>query len=157
MDMMLAKFVDVFFRDKAGELKERTIKNKCYMIEAHLLPYFENKQMNEISSSDIIQWQDAVMAKGYLRTYFRMVQNQITALFTHVSNICNLNNNPCIKVKKLGKPDADKLNFWMKDEYDCFISGIDRESKYYVIFEILFGRGVERGDVGFNKRTIKST
>jgi len=34
MDMMLGAFVDVYFRDKAGELKERTIKNKRYMIEA---------------------------------------------------------------------------------------------------------------------------
>lgn len=75
-----------------------------------------------------------------------MVQNQITALFTHASNIYNLNNNPCKKVKKMGKSDADKLNFWTKDEYDCFISGIDRESKYYVIFEILFWTGCREGD-----------
>ncbi len=141
MDMMLGAFVDVYFRDKAGELKERTIKNKRYMIEAHVLPYFENKQMNEISPSDIIQWQNAIRAKGYSQTYLRMVQNQITALFTHASNIYNLNNNPCKKVKKMGKSDADKLNFWTKDEYDCFISGVDRESKYYVIFEILFWTG----------------
>lgn len=147
MDMMLGAFVDVYFRDKAGELKERTIKNKRYMIEAHVLPYFENKQMNEISPSDIIQWQNAIRAKGYSQTYLRMVQNQITALFTHASNIYNLNNNPCKKVKKMGKSDADKLNFWTKDEYDCFISGIDRESKYYVIFEILFWTGCREGEM----------
>lgn len=129
MDMMLGAFVDMYFRDKAGKLKERTIKNKRYMIEAHVLPYFENKQMNEISPSDIIQWQNAIRAKGYSQTYLSMVQNQIAALFTHASNIYNLTNNPCKKVKKMGKSDADKLNFWTKDEYDCFISGIDRESK----------------------------
>ena len=145
MDMMLGAFVDVYFRDKAGELKERTIKNKRYMIEAHVLPYFENKQMNEISPSDIIQWQNAIRAKGYSQTYLCMVQNQITALFTHASNIYNLNNNPCKKVKKMGKSDADKLCFWTKDEYDCFINGIDRESKYYVIFEILFWTGCREG------------
>lgn len=55
------------------------------MIEAHVLPYFENKQMNEISLSDIIQWQNAIRAKGYSQIYLRMVQNQITALFTHAS------------------------------------------------------------------------
>lgn len=49
MEMMLGAFVDVYFQDKAGELKERTIKNKQYMIEAHVLPYFANKRMNEIS------------------------------------------------------------------------------------------------------------
>ena len=117
------------------------------MIEAHVLPYFENKQMNEISPSDIIQWQNAIRAKGYSQTYLRMVQNQITALFTHASNIYNLNNNPCKKVKKMGKSDADKLNFWTKDEYDCFISGIDRESINYVIFEIQFWTGCREGEL----------
>ena len=29
MEMMLGAFVDVYFQDKAGELKERTIKNKA--------------------------------------------------------------------------------------------------------------------------------
>ena len=148
MDMMLGAFVDVYFRDKAGELKERTIKNKRYMIEA-----------------DIIQWQNAIRAKGYSQTYLRMVQNQITALFTHASNIYNLNNNPCKKVKKMGKSDADKLNFWTKDEYDCFISGIDRESKYYVIFEILFWTGcregellaLTKGDISFENNQISIT
>lgn len=47
----------------------------------------------------------------------------------------------------MGKSDADKLNFWTKDEYDCFINGIDRESKYYVIFEILFWTGCREGEM----------
>ena len=141
MEMMLGAFVDVYFQDKAGELKERTIKNKQYMIEAHVLPYFANKRMNEITPSDIIQWQNEMRAKGYSQTYLRMVQNQITALFTHACNIYNLGNNPCKKVKKMGKADADKLNFWTKAEYDSFIRGIDKESRYFVIFEILFWTG----------------
>ena len=147
MDMALGAFVEIYFRDKEGELKERSIKNKRYMIEAHILPYFENKKMNEITPSDIIQWQNIMREKGYAQTYLRMVQNQITALFTHASNIYNLNNNPCKKVKKMGKSDADKLNFWTKDEYDCFISGIDRESINYVIFEIQFWTGCREGEL----------
>ena len=65
MDMTLGAFVEIYFRDKEGELKERSIKNKRYMIEAHILPYFENKKMNEITPSDIIQWQNVMREKGY--------------------------------------------------------------------------------------------
>ena len=108
LEMTLGAFVNIYFRDKAGELKDRTIKNKRYMIEVHILPYFENKRMNEITPADIIQWQNEIRAKGYAATYLRMVQNQLTALFTHASNIYNLKNNPCKKVKKMGKADADK-------------------------------------------------
>lgn len=56
LEMTLGAFVDIYFRDKAGELKDRTIKNKRYMIEVHILPYFANKRMNEITPADIIQW-----------------------------------------------------------------------------------------------------
>ena len=60
----------MYFQDKAGELKERTIKNKQYMIEAHVLPYFANKRMNEITPSDIIQWQNEMRAKGIHRPIY---------------------------------------------------------------------------------------
>ena len=43
LEMTLGAFVDIYFRDKAGELKDRTIKNKRYMIEVHILPSFVKK------------------------------------------------------------------------------------------------------------------
>lgn len=50
--------------------------------------------------------------KGFSQTYLRMIQNQLAALFTHASNIYGLVGNPCKKVKKMGKSDADELSFW---------------------------------------------
>lgn len=47
----------------------------------------------------------------------------------------------------MGKADADKLNFWTKAEYDSFIRGIDKESRYFVIFEILFWTGCREGEM----------
>ena len=89
MNMKVGAFVEIYFRDKQGELKERSIKNKRYMIERHILPYFEQKSMNEITPADIIQWQNKMREAGYSQTYLRMLQNQMTALFTHASNIYN--------------------------------------------------------------------
>lgn len=147
MNMTMGAFVEVYFRDKEGELKERSIKNKRYMIESHILPYFQDKKMNEITPAHIIQWQQAMRQKGYAQTYLRMMQNQITALFTHASKIYNLPDNPCKKVKKMGKPVADKLDFWTKEEYDRFISTMEVGSRYYVIFEILFWTGCREGEM----------
>ncbi len=155
MDMTLGSFVEIYFRDKAGELKERSIKNKKYMIGVHILPYFENKPMNSITPSDIIQWQNIMREKGFAPTYLRMIQNQITALFTHASNIYNLANNPCKKVKKMGKSDADKIDFWTKEEYDKFIETFEVGSRYYVLFEILFWTGCREGELlALNKSDI---
>ena len=73
MDMTLGDFVQIYFRDKTGELKERSVKNKRYMIEAHIIPYFQYERMNEITPADIIQWQNLMREKGYAQTYLRAV------------------------------------------------------------------------------------
>ena len=48
MDMKLSEFMEVYFEDKQNELKERTMKNKRYMMEQHIIPYFGNQMMSEI-------------------------------------------------------------------------------------------------------------
>ena len=51
----------------------------------------------------IIQWQNTIQEKGYSKTYERMIQNQLNALFNHAQKIYNLKENPCKKVKQYGK------------------------------------------------------
>ena len=63
--------------------------------------YFEDKK-NELK-------QNTIQEKGLSKTYERMLQNQITALFNHAHKIYNLQNNPCNKVKKMGKSDGKDI------------------------------------------------
>lgn len=146
MTMTMETFVEVYFKDKQGELKQRSIRNKRYMIEKHILPYFKDKKMKDITPADIVQWQNVIRENGYQQTYLRMIQNQMTALFTHAYNIYGLSTNPCKKVKKMGKSDANKLDFWTKEEYDKFITTVDKEDRYYVLFELLFWSGCRIGE-----------
>lgn len=145
-DMQMAKFVDIYFSDKKNELKANSIRNKQHMINKHIIPYFGNKKLNEITPADIIQWQKIIQENKFSKTYERMIQNQINGLFNHAQRIYNLKENPCKKVKRMGKSDADKLDFWIKEEYDRFISGVDRKSEDYLMFEILFWTGIREGD-----------
>lgn len=112
MDMKLSEFVEVYFTDKQNELKDRTMKNKKYMMQQHILPYFGDQTMSEIKASQIIQWQNEIQKKGYSDSYLRMIQNQLTSLFTHASKIYDLQINPCKKVKRMGNSDSRSLNFW---------------------------------------------
>lgn len=146
INVQMKTFVEMYFADKKNELKERSIKNKRYLMERHVLPYFGEKKMTEIKASDIIQWQNLMREKGYSQTYLRMVQNQLTALFTHATNIYGLGDNPCKRVKKMGKSDADELSFWTKEEYDNFISTFEADDRYFVLFELLFWTGCRIGE-----------
>ena len=148
MDMMLSSFVEVYLKDKEVELKQRTLRNKRYMFKTHVIPYLGNKKMNEITASDILAWQKAVKdSKDYSDAYLRMLQNQVTALFIHAQRIYYLKDNPCKRVKKMGRSDNRSLNFWTLEEYRKFINTFDKSSMHYLMFEILFWTGMREGEL----------
>lgn len=90
MDMKLSDFIEIYFSDKQNDLKDRTIKNKRYMMQQHIVPYFGNQMISEIKASQIIQWQNEIQKKDYSDSYLRMIQNQLTSLFTHAAKIYDL-------------------------------------------------------------------
>lgn len=147
MNMPLSEFMEVYFEDKANELKERTKKNKRYMLMQNVIPYFGECRMNEINASQIVQWQNEMEKKGYSESYLRMLQNQLTSLFTHAYRIYDLEVNPCRKVRRMGKSNVRSLNFWTVQEYKQFLSTIEPGSRHYVMFEILFWTGCRVGEM----------
>ena len=148
MDMKFASFVEVYFRDKAPRLKERSIMTKKILIEKKMLPYFGEKRMNDIAAVDIIKWQNCLLNQEYKPTYLRMIQNQITAIFNHAERFYNLKENPCKKVDKMGRSNAKELSLWTKEEYQVFISGFTEEEEMYrIIFQMLFWLGCRVGEL----------
>ncbi len=148
MNMELEPFVEIYFKDKKGRLKERSVISKRQMIEQKILPYFGKKRMKEITPADILKWQNEMMTMGYKETYLRMIQNQITALFNHAERYYGLKVNPCKKVKKMGRSNAKELNFWTKSEFDIFIGSFgEDEGMYKLIFEVLFWTGCRCGEM----------
>lgn len=69
MEMSLKDFVEVYFKDKDMELKERSKKNKRYMIERHIIPFLGDEKMADITSAMLLDWQAEIMACGYSETY----------------------------------------------------------------------------------------
>lgn len=166
MDMKFSSFVEVYLKDKEVELKARTLRNKTYMLQTHVIPYLGEKKMNEITPADIIAWQKTVReSRDYSEAYLRMLQNQVTAVFVHATKIYYLKDNPCKRVKKMGRSDDRSLTFWTLEEYQRFISTFDKDSMQYLIFEILFYTGMREGellaltrnDIDLVQHTIKIT
>ena len=148
MNMELESFVEIYFKDKKGRLKERSIISKRQMIEQKILPYFGEKRMNEITPAEILKWQNEMMSMGYKETYLRMIQNQITAVFNHAERYYGLKINPCKKIEKMGRSNARELNFWTKDEFDIFIGSFEEEERMHkLIFEVLFWTGCRCGEM----------
>lgn len=147
MDMTMSEFMEQYFEDKQNGLKERTVRNKRYMMNKYVIPYFGNLKMNEITSVQITKWQNEMYSLGLSESYLRMIQNQLTALFTHACKIYDLKSNPCKKCRRMGKDDARSLNFWTIDEYGEFIKTVPKGTRNYIMYEILFWTGIREGEM----------
>lgn len=112
MSMLFDDFVNCYFDDKKNRLKERTYHTKKYMVDSRVIPYFTGKKMNEITTKDILDWQNTMIDLGFSETYQRMLQNQVTAIFSHAERFYDLHSNPCKKVDKIGKANAKELQCW---------------------------------------------
>lgn len=61
MDMLLSDFTEHYIEDIAPRLKLNTLLTKHSIIEGKILPAFGRKRMSEITSRDILRWQNQPM------------------------------------------------------------------------------------------------
>lgn len=147
LSMLFDQFVEVYLADKTSRLKERSLLNKRYMIKSRISPFLGKLPMNSVKASDLMNWQNAMIERGYSETYLRMLQNQVTAVFNHAERLYGLKDNPCRKVDKIGRSNARELKFWTLAEYRQFIAVFTPEEEMYqVLFELLFWTGCRVGE-----------
>ncbi len=144
--MKMSEFIEAYFVDKQTELKPRSIRNRRYMIAKLICPYFCDMRMNDITPEQILRWQAQMIGLGYSKTYLRMMQNQLNALFMHAVRVYNLHENPCKRVRRMGKADAGRPDFWTLEEYQKFIAKIPAGTMHHMLFELLYWTGCRVGE-----------
>ena len=162
-NMKFEEFLNLYYEDMAPRIRENTMRNKKYIIDLKILPFFGKKSMNFVKPADVRRWQNELMAKGYAPTYLRSVNNQLTAVFNYAVKYYDLKNNPCTKAGSMGKNQADEMNFWTKQEFSKFIDAVMDKHRSYVGFKTLFWTGLRIGellaltieDIDFTSKTLR--
>ena len=68
------------YRDIKHRLKQSNHRNKKGPCERHIVPYFKDKPLNEITPADIRQWQAKILSSTLKDTYQRQIYNQLNAV-----------------------------------------------------------------------------
>jgi len=153
LDMGFEQFVESYLSDLKPRLKYNTYLTKEHIIKTKIVPYFEGKSVAEITSSDIMRWQNEILqlrdedGKGYSPTYLKTISTQMSAIFNHASRYYDLQNNPCKRVGSMGKKKSKEMLFWTRDEYLTFIEAMKSKPMSYYIFEVLFWTGIREGEL----------
>ena len=146
LDINFENFVEIYFADVENRLRESTIKNKRYVFDLKVTPYFKKKKMCEIKTSDIRAWQNELIKQGYAPTYLKSINNQLAALFNYAVRYYDLKDNPCRKAGSIGKSKADDMEFWTKQEFKQFLPSMDKKPEARMAFMLLYWTGMRIGD-----------
>lgn len=75
LDMSFEAFCEIYTNDLNARLKESTWQTKENIIKTKLLPYFGKRKINEITTKDVIAWQNELLAyRDEKRKSFFMAQ-----------------------------------------------------------------------------------
>ena len=146
LDINFENFVEIYFADMENRLRESTIKNKRYVFDLKVTPYFKKKKMCEIKTADIRAWQNELIKQGYALTYLKSINNQLAALFNYAVRYYDLKDNPCRKAGSIGKSKADDMEFWTKQEFKQFLPSMEKKPEAKMAFMLLYWTGMRIGD-----------
>lgn len=146
LDVNFEEFYNIYMSDISNQLRDSTKETKNFIVKEHLIPFFGNMLLSSIKSKDIIKWQNEMLGKKLSKTYTRAINNQLHTIFNHAERYYNLTENPIHAVKPVGKSNADKIDFWTKDEFDTFIDTVDDEISK-INFMVLFYTGMRMGEL----------
>lgn len=153
LDVNFGEFYKMYEEDLKPKLKLNTWKTKETVFKNRILPYFQDKKMNEISPADIIKWQNALMklktsdGERFKPTYLKTIQSELSAMFNHAVRFYNLSDNPVKKAGTIGKGKADEMEFWTEEEYLKFIEQVKDKSVSYYAFQVLYWCGLRSGEL----------
>ena len=169
MDMTFEAFAQLYEQDMRPRLKENSWLTKENIIQKKILPYFGQRKISEITTKDVIAWQNELLAfrderhQPYSQTYLKTLHNQLSAIFNHAVRFYNLRSNPAAKARNMGNEERKEMLFWTKEEYQKFADAMMDKPMSFYAFEMLYWCGIREGellaltpaDFDFEKGTVK--
>ena len=152
ISMSFKSFVDIYLTDLEPRIKLNTFLTKKHIIETKILPYFGKRKLNDIRTSDVIQWQNKIMklkkdnGELFSPTYLKTIHNQLSAILNHAVNMYGLKDNVARKVGTMGKEENKEMEFWTQDEFQAFLECVADKPISYYAFEMLYWTGIREGD-----------
>lgn len=59
--MSFQSFENIYLTDLEARIKRNTFLTQKHIIETKILPYFGKRKLDDIRTSDVIQWQNEIM------------------------------------------------------------------------------------------------
>ena len=153
LDMTFEAFTELYTKDVKPRLKENTWLTKENIIQKKILPYFGKRKISEITTKDVIAWQNEMLnyrdknGKAYSPTYLKTLHGQLSAILNHAVRFYGLKSNAAATAGCMGSEKHKEMLFWTKEEYLKFAEAMMDKPQSYYAFEVLYWCGIREGEL----------
>lgn len=144
-DMTFKSLYDHYIVDISHRLRQNSVNGKKNIFKNRILPYFEDKPINQITPADIRKWQNDQITLGYSDAYLDRIQNTLTTIFNFAVTYYNLPSNPCDKAGHMGKR-TKSMKFWTIQQYKTILS-LESDPTVRIALQTLFYSGMRFGEL----------
>lgn len=130
----------------AKNLTPGTMETKIGMLKNHILPFFSNYAISDITAQTIQKWQHEMKEKSFSATYLHTIQSQLNAILNYCVRKKYILVSPMVDLKNLGNIDAPPRAFWTINEWEKFAHYAKTRPQTFLFFELCFWLGLRRGE-----------
>lgn len=168
-DMLFSSLWKNYQEDKANLIRPHTWSIKMGIFEKHILPYFENFKITEITTAHIVKWQNEILDKQFAPTYTKTINNQLSAILNHAVRYYGLPKNPVRLAGSIGKKQSGNIDVWTLEDLTKVLEYYETRyhpqldnKMYQAIFALMFFTGIRVGemlalthdDIDFENKTV---
>ena len=172
IDMTFEEFVKLYDEERSPRLKQSTQESKEHITQTKLVPYFGKKKLSEITSSDVIKWQNELLSyrspttgEPYSPLYLKTIHSQLSAILNYAVRYYDLPKNAAALAGNIGSEQPADMKFWTLEEYRRFADAAMEYPLAFYCFEVLYWCGIREGellaltrsDFDFKKRELSIT
>ncbi len=129
------------------KLKSQSYRKVVSKFKNHILPYFKDYKVKNITANTYTKWQMIIQEKGFKHKYNSSLHGSMVTILNYAIKFYGLKENIASKVGNFSKGQElpKKVDFWTFEEYKQFIEIID-DNVYKVFFETLYYTGLRQGE-----------
>lgn len=136
----------LYLKDVKPRVKPTTYANKVSIIDHHLMPYFSNVLIDDITPAMIRDFQtDCMTNSGLKETSLHTIHTHLNAIFNFAVKFYGLEKNPVTLAGSMGSQKVNKIDFYTPEEFKKVLECIDDPTDQTLIY-FLFWSGCRIGE-----------
>lgn len=129
-----------------ARLKEQSFSSTKYKLDSHILPFFKDMYLEDITSKNILDWKDFILSFNFANNHNKSLYYALSGFFEYCKDYYNFDKSIVSKVGNFKiKYEEKKSDFYNIKEFKKFIKCVDDEV-YKQFFNLMFFTGVRPGE-----------